>query len=198
MKITKLRLFVFSMALSPISNAHPGHGDYPSFMAGLMHPFSGMDHLLVIFLVGFWSVCCLKKIWTGPLAFMLGMVLGALLGFASVSITWLEWAISLSVVFAGVFTILRKKMDSDLGLYLLAIVGVFHGLAHGEVLSIMPMNFLSASIQDLAGLLLATGMLHLLGIGVAKLGNASLPMISKSAGAISFTYGLFLILKLSE
>jgi urease accessory protein len=198
MKITKLRLFVFSMALSPISNAHPGHADYPSFMAGLMHPFSGMDHLLVIFLVGFWSVCCLKKIWTGPLAFMLGMVLGALLGLASVSITWLEWAISLSVVFAGVFTILRKKMDSHLGLYLLAIFGIFHGLAHGEVLSIMPMNFLSASIQDLAGLLLATGMLHLLGIGVAKLGNASLPMISKSAGAISFTYGLFLILKLSE
>jgi urease accessory protein len=198
MKITKLRLFVFSMALSPISNAHSGHADYPSFMAGLMHPFSGMDHLLVIFLVGFWSVCCLKKIWTGPLAFMLGMVLGALLGLASVSITWLEWAISLSVVFAGVFTILRKKMDSHLGLYLLAIFGIFHGLAHGEVLSIMPMNFLSASIQDLAGLLLATGMLHLLGIGVAKLGNASLPMISKSAGAISFTYGLFLILKLSE
>ena len=198
MKITKLALFVFSMALSQISNAHPGHGDYPSFMSGLMHPFSGMDHLLVIFLVGFWSVCCLKKIWTGPLAFMLGMVLGVLLGFASVSIAWLEWAISLSVVFAGVFTILRKKMDSHLGLYLLAIFGIFHGLAHGEVLSIMPMNFLSASVQDLVGLLSATSMLHLLGIGVAKIGNSSLPMISKSAGAISFTYGLFLIFKLIE
>lgn len=198
MKITTLTLFVFSMALSPIANAHPGHGDYPSFMAGLMHPFSGMDHLLVIFLVGFWSVCCLKKIWTGPLAFMVGMVLGALLGFASMSITWLEWAIALSVVLAGVFTILREKMDSHLGLYLLAIFGIFHGLAHGEVLSIMPMHFLSASAQDLAGLLLATGMLHLLGIGVAKIGNASLPMISKGAGAISFTYGLFLIFKLIE
>ena len=198
MKMTKLALFVFSMALSQISNAHPGHGDYPSFMSGLMHPFSGMDHLLVIFLVGFWSVCCLKKIWTGPLAFMLGMVLGVLLGFASVNIAWLEWAISLSVVFAGVFTILRKKMDSHLGLYLLAIFGIFHGLAHGEVLSIMPMNFLSASVQDLVGLLSATSMLHLLGIGVAKIGNSSLPMISKSAGAISFTYGLFLIFKLIE
>jgi urease accessory protein len=198
MKITKLMLFVFSIVFSQISNAHPGHGDYPSFMSGLMHPFSGIDHLLVIFLVGFWSVCCLKKIWIGPLAFMLGMAFGAILGFASVSIAWLEWAISLSVIFAGVFTILRKKMDSYLGLFLLAIFGIFHGLAHSEVLSTMPMNFLSASVQDLAGLLFATGMLHLLGIGVAKLGNASLPMISKSAGAISFTYGLFLIFKLIE
>ena len=198
MKITKLILSVFSIVFSQISNAHPGHGDYPSFMSGLMHPFSGIDHLLVIFLVGFWSVCCLKKIWIGPLAFMLGMAFGAILGFASVSIAWLEWAISLSVIFAGVFTILRKKMDSHLGLYLLAIFGIFHGLAHGEVLSTMPMNFLSASVQDLAGLLFATGMLHLLGIGVAKLGNARLPMISKSAGAISFTYGLFLIFKLIE
>jgi urease accessory protein len=198
MKITKLMLFVFSIVFSQISNAHPGHGDYLSFMSGLMHPFSGMDHLLVIFLVGFWSVCCLKKIWIGPLAFMLGMAFGAILGFTSVSIAWLEWAISLSVIFAGVFTILRKKMDSHLSLFLLAIFGIFHGLAHGEVLSTMPMNFLSASVQDLAGLLFATGMLHLLGIGVAKLGNASLPMISKSAGAISFTYGLFLIFKLIE
>ena len=198
MKITKLTLFVFSIVLSQISNAHPGHGDYPSFMSGLMHPFSGMDHLLVIFLVGFWSVCCLKKIWIGPLAFMLGMVFGVLLGLASVSITWLEWAISLSVVFAGVFTILRKKMNSHLALYLLAIFGIFHGLAHGEVLSVMPINFLSGSAQDLAGLLLATGMLHLVGIGAAKVGNASLPIISKGAGAISFSYGLFLIFKLIE
>ncbi|MBT8622794.1 HupE/UreJ family protein [Polynucleobacter paneuropaeus] len=198
MKIIKLMLFVFSIVFSQISNAHPGHVDYPSFMSGLMHPFSGIDHLLVIFLVGFWSVCCLRKIWVGPLAFMLGMVLGVLLGLASVSITWLEWAISISVVLAGAFTILRKKMDSHLGLYILTIFGIFHGLAHGEVLSIMPMNFLSASVQDLAGLLLATSMLHLLGMGVAKVGNASLPMISKSTGAISLTYGLFLIFKLIE
>jgi len=198
MKIAKLTLFVSSIVFSQISNAHPGHLDYPSFMSGLMHPFSGMDHLLVIFLVGFWSVCCLKKIWIGPLAFMLGMIFGVLLGLASVSITWLEWAISITVVFSGVFTIFRKKIDPHLGLYLLAIFGIFHGLAHGEVLSIMPMNFLSASVQDLAGLLLATSMLHLLGIGVAKLGNTSLPIISKGAGAISFTYGLFLIFKLIE
>ena len=198
MKITKLTLFVFSILFSQISNAHPGHGDYPSLMSGLMHPFSGMDHLLVIFLVGFWSACCLKKIWIGPLAFMLGMVFGVLLSLASVSITWLEWAISLSVVFAGVFTILRKKIDPHLSLYLLSIFGIFHGLAHGVVLNTMQMNFLSASVQDLVGLLLATGMLHLLGVGVAKVSNASLPMISKGTGVISFTYGLLLIFKLIE
>ena len=33
--------------------AHPGHETSVSFLSGLMHPFSGFDHFLVIVLVGF-------------------------------------------------------------------------------------------------------------------------------------------------
>jgi len=65
---------------SSMAYAHPGHETSISFFSGILHPFSGLDHLLVILLVGFWSAFVLNQIWVGPLAFLLGMMAGVFSG----------------------------------------------------------------------------------------------------------------------
>jgi len=74
----KLFLSITAFVAAPFSTlvfAHTGHDVTVSFMSGLLHPFSGFDHLLVIVLVGFWSAFVLKKTWLGPCFFLMGMFL---------------------------------------------------------------------------------------------------------------------------
>ena len=45
---------VLLLAASSTAFAHPGH-NVSGFAAGLMHPFSGLDHLLAMVAVGIWA-----------------------------------------------------------------------------------------------------------------------------------------------
>jgi urease accessory protein len=51
---TRFLTAVFLLAASGTAFAHPGH-DVSGFAAGLMHPFSGLDHLLAMVAVGLWA-----------------------------------------------------------------------------------------------------------------------------------------------
>lgn len=72
--------FLISFILLGIGSAafaHPGH-DVSGLSAGLMHPFSGFDHLLAMVAVGLWAAQNGgRKIWLLPAAFMLMMAAGA-------------------------------------------------------------------------------------------------------------------------
>lgn len=66
MKYRKITTTLAALALPSIAHAHVGlHAD--GTLAGLNHPFSGLDHILAMVAVGFWaSTLGGKAVWVVP------------------------------------------------------------------------------------------------------------------------------------
>jgi urease accessory protein len=187
----------FASALfSGLAFAHAGHDVSVSFMSGLLHPFSGADHLLVIVLVGFWSAFVLKKIWIGPCVFLLGMCMGVLAGFANIPLSFFEFGIAASVIAIGLLLLVRNQYSSKAILALIGAFGIFHGFAHAQLFSDSSLA-ISLVGQDIAGLILATAALHLSGAFLVKLLKENTTVIARIAGFASVIYGWVLLSQLS-
>jgi len=198
--LNKNRLMaVAGLASALFSNlvfAHPGHDLSVSFMSGLLHPFSGLDHFLVIVLVGFWSAFVLKKIWLGPCVFMFGMCLGVLAGLVGISMNFFEFGVATSVIAIGLLLMIRNQYSPKAILLLIGAFGIFHGFAHAQLFTDSSIA-ISLVIQDVAGLILATAALHLLGVLLVKLLKEKTTVIAKMTGFASVIYGWVLISQLS-
>lgn len=185
-KKNSLSIALLSTSLiSGLALAHPGHDTTPGFLAGALHPLTGLDHLLVIFLVGFWSASNLKKAWAGPALFMMGMTIGLIAGIMSLPMALVEPAIALSVALIGLLILSKKDISKPLVLALMGCFAVFHGYAH----ALDAQNSLSVIVQDMAGLLVTTAALHLAGIFIAKKLSSKQLLLSNAFGAISLAYG---------
>lgn len=177
---------------SNLASAHDGHDMSMSFMSGLQHPFSGLDHLLVILLVGFWSAFVLKKIWFGPCIFLIGMFLGVLAGFIGLPLTFFEFGIAASVIAIGLMLLAKNQYAPQSILMLIGAFGIFHGFAHAELFSSTSASALLVA-QDIAGLLLATGILHLSGALLVRALKEKTSLFAKIAGYSSLMYGMLLM-----
>jgi urease accessory protein len=67
------------LVLPALAQAHPGHATDGGMLAGLLHPFSGADHLLAIALAGI-----LMRWLRGPIRWMVCSVFLGSLGIAHV------------------------------------------------------------------------------------------------------------------
>jgi len=181
---------------SGLAFAHAGHNVSVSFISGLLHPFSGVDHLLVIVLVGFWSTFVLKKIWIGPCVFLLGMCMGVLAGLTNIPLNFFEFGIAASVIVIGLLLLLQNQYSSKAILTLIGTFGIFHGFAHAQLFSDSSLA-ISLVGQDIVGLILATAALHLSGALLVKLLKEKTNVIAKIAGFASVIYGWVLISQLS-
>jgi len=181
---------------SGLAFAHAGHDVSVSFMSGLLHPFSGVDHLLVIVLVGFWSTFVLKKIWIGSCVFLLGMCMGVLARLTNVPLNFFEFGIAASVIAIGLLLLVKNQYSSKAILTLIGTFGIFHGFAHAQLFSDSSLA-ISLVGQDIVGLILATAALHLSGALLVKLLKEKTNVIAKIAGFASVIYGWVLISQLS-
>lgn len=168
--------------------AHPGHlGGHSPFTEGWMHPIGGPDHVLAMVAVGLWAATATDKrgIWALPLTFMAAMVLGGALGAMGVHLPAVEPMILASSVVLGLAVALALRPSLAFALPAVAMFGLMHGHAHGAE---GPSTGLAAYA---AGFLLATGALHLAGIGLGrlKLGHLALTRI---LGAMTAAAGVAL------
>src|SRR5690606_24882720 len=105
--------------------------------SGLLHPVTGLDHLIVMVAVGIWGAQLGRPaIYILPITFPVVMALGGLLGLSGLPIpaTLVELGIALSAVILGLLVALRLQIPLVAAA---AIVGVFalcHGHAHGTEL----------------------------------------------------------------
>ena len=203
MKWLKAYLLTALFIGSRLAYAHPGHTESLGLMSGLTHPFSGIDHFLVILLVGFWSAYALKKIYLGPISFMLGMSLGMAMGMTlalmGVHFAWLEFGVTASVIGIGALMLVRQDFHSKMVLGLLGFFGIFHGLAHIEYFDSSQLVDIHLSLADLLGLFLATGFLHAIGVGLAKISKDStvlLRLVRQGVGISTLLYGFLLFTQL--
>lgn len=147
--------------------AHSGTGLVGGFGSGFRHPFTGVDHLLAMVSVGLWGAFLGRPlVFALPVIFPVVMVVGAVMGMLDVPLPPVGIGISLSVAVLGGCIGLSLKAPVWAASLIVAIFAIFHGYAHGKELP-------SAAdpIGYSLGFVLATGSLHVLGIGIGFLNH---------------------------
>jgi len=171
-----------ALFISSFADAHMGTGLTGGFGSGFQHPLTGADHLLAMVSVGLWGAFLGRPlIFVLPVIFPAVMVAGAVMGMLGVPLPPVETGIALSVTVLGGCIALSLKAPVWIASLIVAIFAIFHGYAHGKELP-------SAAdpIGYSLGFVLATGSLHVLGIGIGFLNH--LP------GGVRVTRGLGLFI----
>lgn len=153
---------VAAMIASPAA-AHTGIGIGGGLGAGFGHPFVGLDHLLAMVSVGaLGAVAGGGALWALPATFMGVMALGGGLALAGVHLPGVETGIAASLIVFGVLLATRVGLPTMAAMAVVAVFALFHGHAHGAELP-----ELASRATYVLGFVAATGLLHLLGIGIA-------------------------------
>lgn len=130
--MNSVRFALLLLIVPGVALAHPepmsGHG----FTHGLLHPVTGVDHLLALLSLGVWAGLSGGRVkFAVPAAFMLAMVGGALLGIAGVSLPAVEPLIASSVLVFGLLVAFLARVPPPLALALSVLFALGHGHAHG-------------------------------------------------------------------
>lgn len=148
---------------APAAHAHVLQGEAVSFLVGLGHPVSGLDHILAMIAVGLWGAQLgPPALWLLPVTFPMVMALGGMLALLGVPLPGVEVGIAVSAVLLGLAVMSALRPPLAATAVLVAIFAVFHGHAHGVELP-AGQNGLLYSM----GFVVATGLLHGVGIAVS-------------------------------
>lgn len=142
--LTRPRLFAAGamawLIAAPAAFAHhlpPGmeevdeFGD-ETFMTALKHPFTGIDHLLAALAIGLIAYSWGKKVGLQSIGtFVAAMLGGLVLGRAGIDFPMMEQGLALSVVICGCVIAGARFIPKFAMLGLAALVGLWHGCAHG-------------------------------------------------------------------
>jgi urease accessory protein len=188
MKILTLAMLAASLAGPAL--AHTGNHDASGFLHGLQHPLVGMDHLLAMLAVGLWSGFVLPtRFWLGAATFLSAMLAGAALAWAGIPYPRVEGVILVSVLAFGLLTIVSGRGQpvwmTAASLTAIALFATAHGFAHATEAT-------GSALAYLAGFLLSTAALHLVGTGIAQ-SVATRPLLQQAMGAGVTLSGLWLM-----
>ena len=154
-----------TLAMASPAAAHSGEGLTGGFAGGFTHPLLGPDHIAAMLAVGLWGAFLgLPAIWILPIVFPLVMALGAILGIVGVPLPGIEIGIAVSALVLGSMVALAAKPHLAIAAILVGAFAIFHGHAHGTELP-DGANALAYAL----GFVIATGLLHLAGIGFGLL-----------------------------
>ena len=172
------------------ADAHTGTGLPGGFLSGFEHPFSGLDHLLAMVSVGLWGAFLGRPlIYLLPVIFPTVMAFGAVLAMAGLRLPPVEIGIAVSVLVLGGCIAFAVEAPIWIACVIVAIFALFHGYAHGKELP-------SAAdpVGYSAGFVLATGLLHVLGIGIGTLSARPGGAVAiRAAGGLIATTGLWFL-----
>jgi len=177
--------------------AHIGLGDAVGFGHGLMHPLSGLDHLLAMTLVGLfaWQIGG-RAMWLVPVSFVVVMVLGGVVGMAGVALPFVELGIAVSVTALGALVATGWRASVPVAMSVVGLFALFHGHAHGVE---MPED--ASGLAFGAGFVLSAAGLHAAGVGLGVLTHRlpkgiAVPLV-RSAGLGAALAGVLLLVTVS-
>jgi urease accessory protein len=183
---TKILTTIILLATSSAAFAHPGH-NISGLAAGLMHPFSGLDHLLAMVAVGLWAAQSGgRKVWLLPATFMTMLAAGAGIAMQWQALPLVEAGIAVSVLALGLIITLSLQLPAVFSVAITGLFGLLHGYAHG-----LELPASAEPVEYALGFLAATAILHLSGItlGVAlRHRHLLLTRVIGSAIAVSGVY----------
>ena len=178
------------LGLSAAAHAHSDQVTTGGFLAGYLHPLTGLDHMLAMIAVGIWGAALgAPLIWALPIVFPLLMVIGGVLGIAGVPLPYVETGVALSVLVLGLAIAAAWRAPVAVALGLVAAFGVLHGHAHGTEL---PGSAAPAAYAT--GFVVSTGLLHLAGIALGALSSLPRgPLLVRAAGGLIAAAGAWIL-----
>ena len=151
-----------------LAHAHPGHAT-SSVAHGFSHPLSGIDHFLAMLAVGLWAGQLGGRArWQVPVAFLVVMLAGGILGMGGTSVPGVEQGILASILVLGVLVAAAIRLPLVISIAMVGMFAFFHGAAHGTE---MPVSATGLSYS--VGFTIATAMLHLTGLGIGVIAELS-------------------------
>jgi len=161
------RGFMVGLALAAVlvpatGHAHPGHESVSGIMAGLMHPWTGLDHVTAMLAVGLWATRMHNPSRTALLlATVAGIVTGSFLGSYPDILAYGETITAVSVIALGLFAAMARDVRKPLAAILVALFSLFHGYVHtAETLH------QSSQLAFSSGFLISMLALQLLGVAI--------------------------------
>jgi urease accessory protein len=187
----RLRVFaLFAMLLPASVWAHPADQAAHDAIAGMVHPFTGVDHVLAMIAVGLWAVRLGRRAtFTLPLVFPLMMLMGGLFASAGLVLPALEPMIALSVIAFGLLIAAGVRLPIFTSALLVGVFAIFHGYAHVNESSSGAVGAYSA------GFVLSTLVLHVLGIAIgAAMSRTTSAALFRTGGSLLAVAGTVLLL----
>jgi urease accessory protein len=174
------------------ADAHTGTGLPGGFASGFKHPFSGLDHLLAMVSVGLWGAFLGRPlIYLLPVIFPAVMAGGAVVAMVGLRLPPVEIGIALSVLVLGACIAFAVKAPVWVASLIVATFALFHGYAHG-----IELPSAADPVGYSVGFVLATGLLHVLGIGIGTLNARPGGLVmTRSAGGIIAIMGVWFLYK---
>lgn len=172
--------------------AHDGAGLAGGFLSGFLHPLGGLDHLLAMVSVGLWGAFLGRPLVIAlPVVFPALMAVGGVLGMANAPMPPVEIGIAVSVLVLGAAIAGAIRAPVWAASLIVAVFAIFHGYAHGQEL---PST--ADPVGYSVGFVLATGLLHVAGIGLGLLNTRPGGMVitRSMGGLVTLAGGYFLFL----
>src|SRR5258708_6601805 len=132
MRISPKVLMATILLLPTAASAHPALYQHThAFAAGVIHPFTGLDHLLAMISVGLLaSQKGGRALWLWPGTFVATMIVGGILGMEGFALPLIETTIAASLLVLGLMIATMTTLPVAAGIGLIALFGLFHGNAH--------------------------------------------------------------------
>jgi urease accessory protein len=167
--------------------AHLDPAAHGSFMAGLTHPLSGVDHMLAMIAVGLWAAQIGGRARLAiPAAFVALMATGFVLALAGASLPFVEPGILASIVGLGLLVMLAVKTPAAIGAGIVGVFALFHGHAHGGELGA------ATAMTFGLGFVVATAALHAAGVAIGMMLGGRNPAVTRLLGLATAASGAWL------
>jgi urease accessory protein len=172
------------------AHAHIQAGEASGLVSGLMHPITGLDHVVAMVAVGLWGAQLgAPCLWLLPVTFPIVMATGGLIGLLGVALPGTEIGIALSAVLLGLAVVTELRPPLVAAAALVGFFAIFHGYAHGTELPPGESGLLYS-----LGFVIATGCLHAVGIAIGLLQRWpwGQVVVRTAGGAVGAAGGFFL------
>lgn len=180
---SRIALGIGALVFAMAAHAHVGHDAAHGVATGLLHPVTGIDHMIVILGVGMLAAQMRTgAAWALPVAFLVTMTVVAALTATGASWAWAEYGVVASMLAVGTAVAFRIRGPLLATVGLVALFAAFHGYLHGAEAAA------GARAGFLSGMLIATAGLHALGFALGRI--TVLDRVCRYSGAAIVTMAL--------
>ena len=131
-----------------------------------------------------------RRAWIPVAAFMGFMSLGAVLGMTDILLSGVEASIAASLLVMGLLLVSLARLPVTVSIALVGAFAIFHGHAHGA-----EMPSAATPLLNGLGFILATGTLHLVGIGFSRwVRHFKAEWVLRGIGVLTGSLGAWLLL----
>lgn len=183
-------LLVTAMMVALPAWAHEQAGQAAGFVTGMLHPVSGLDHVLAMVAVGLWGAQLgAPAIWLLPVTFPLVMAFGGFLGLVGLPLPGVEVGIAASAILLGTMVASQCRPPLWMAAVAVGFFAIFHGHAHGTELPAGQSGLLYS-----VGFVIVTGCLHATGIAIGSIHRWQRGRVAlRAAGAVVGAAGVFFL-----